>query len=219
MFADDFDFIDNDTIIFSDMNPKCGFEEFSLCFLELARDGRLIKLNLNTGAYEILADNLLSPNGIISHPDKQSIILSSTAASQLLRFYYAGPKKGNVEVFADGLPGLPDNLRATSSGKTFWIAFYLSSVGNRPLMQRFSEYPTIRKFISYYSDLLIPMNMYLASNHAVIIEMDFDGNVVSSVHELEGRLKALTNVIDDGKYLYFGSVHHNYIRRAKKPGA
>ncbi|CAD5224988.1 unnamed protein product [Bursaphelenchus xylophilus] len=216
MFADDIEFIDNETIIFSDMTPKYGFKDYQVGFFEMAKDGRLIKLNLNTGAYELFVDNLLTPNGLIAHPDKQSLIVSSTAALQLLRVYYAGPKKGSVEVFADGLPGIPDNLRATSSGKTFWISLY---VAGTPLPQRLGQYPKIRKWLSYYSQLLVPLTLSLAPNHQVFIEMDFDGDVVSSIHETEGRLKGTTNVIDDGKYLYFGSVHRNYIGRALKPEA
>ncbi|CAD5224990.1 unnamed protein product [Bursaphelenchus xylophilus] len=216
-FADDFDFVANDSIIFSDMAPKCGLSGYMLCALEWSRDGRLIKVNLNTGAYEIVADKLISPNGVISHPDKQSVIVASTSASELIRVYNAGPKKGKVEVFADGLPGLPDNLRATSSGKTFWVAFYCSTVNGRLFTQWFAEYPSIRKYLAYYSEYLFALDTYTSSKHVIFIEMDFEGNVVSSYHDLEGRLKEMTNIIDDEKYFYFGSASQNCIRRALKP--
>ncbi|CAD5218880.1 unnamed protein product [Bursaphelenchus okinawaensis] len=215
-FADDFDFVGEDTIVFSDMHPKCGMHNFMQCFVEFSRDGRLFKLNLNTGEFEIIADNLLAPNGVVAHPDKQSVIVSSSSGSQLLRVYYAGSKKGAVEVFADGLPGMPDNLRQTSSGKTFWIAFYRSSIGGRSAIQVLSEYPAVRKFLNIFGNLLMPFDM-LFGKHVVIIEMDFEGNVVSSIHDTEGRLRALTNVIDDGKYLYFGSFVKDYIGRALRP--
>ncbi|CAD5218569.1 unnamed protein product [Bursaphelenchus okinawaensis] len=216
-FADDFDFIGENTIVFSDMNPKCGMRNFVHCFMEYSKDGRIIKLNLNTGELEIIVEDILTPNGVVAHPDKQSAIVASSVQSQLYRVYYAGSKKGNVEVFADGLPGLPDNLRQTSGGKTFWIAFYQSNVGGRPPIQVFSEYPSVRKVLNYFHHLLLPLEQLLFGNHVVFVEMDFDGNVVSSVHDPEGRLKVTTTVIDDGKYLYFGNLFTDYIGRALRP--
>ena len=36
------------------------------------------------------------------------------------RYYLTGPKSGSLEVFADNLPGLPDNIRQSRSGG-FWV--------------------------------------------------------------------------------------------------
>jgi len=33
-----------------------------------------------------------------------------------LRYFLKGPRKGESEVFVDGLPGLPDNIRPTGRG-------------------------------------------------------------------------------------------------------
>ncbi|CAD5225348.1 unnamed protein product [Bursaphelenchus xylophilus] len=217
LFPDDFDFIDEETIIFTDMNPKCGFERHIVCFFEYIKDGRVITLNLNTGAWEVIAKDLLTPNGVVAHPDKQSALVSSTSASQILRIFYKGPKKGQVEVFADGLPGIPDNIRQSSSGKSFWIAFYESSVnGERPLYQRWSEYPKLRKLLAMLPEHFRYISATLfSSKEKVIIEMDFDGKIVSSLHDPEGRLSYVTNVVDDGKDLYIGSVSLPYIRRIR----
>lgn len=39
------------------------------------------------------------------------------------RFYLKGPKRGRKEIFADNLPGLPDNLRPSSRpGGGYWVA-------------------------------------------------------------------------------------------------
>jgi hypothetical protein len=43
-FPDDFDFIDNDTIVFSDASTRYGYLDFMLSFLEHGGDGRL-KIN------------------------------------------------------------------------------------------------------------------------------------------------------------------------------
>jgi sugar lactone lactonase YvrE len=36
------------------------------------------------------------------------------------RYFLAGENKGEMEVFADNLPGLPDNIRRSGRG-TYWV--------------------------------------------------------------------------------------------------
>ena len=40
------------------------------------------------------------------------------------RYHLEGPKKGSHEVFADNLPGMPDDLGASEDGKTYWVALH-----------------------------------------------------------------------------------------------
>ena len=40
----------------------------------------------------------------------------------ITRYHLAGPDTGRVEVFADEMPGVPDNISPSSSGG-FWIGF------------------------------------------------------------------------------------------------
>lgn len=37
------------------------------------------------------------------------------------RYYLEGEKKGSIDVFVDGLPGYPDNLRYDGEGH-YWLA-------------------------------------------------------------------------------------------------
>jgi len=81
LFPDDFDFIDADTIIFSDATTKRGFPQFMLSLLEHAGDGkrgklahqtslrmllhsgRVLQLKLSTGEVKSLIDGLEFANG------------------------------------------------------------------------------------------------------------------------------------------------------------
>lgn len=62
------------------------------------------------------------------------------------RYYLKGPKKGTFDVFADGLPGSPDNLKLDEKGN-----FYVSLVMARDeqltpsFVQNIGRYPLIRK--------------------------------------------------------------------------
>jgi hypothetical protein len=90
----------------------------------------------------------------MQHPDKDSVLVAQCTLSRIIRVYYKGPKKGKYEIFADGLPGIVDNLRESSSGKSFWAALATPANKNsRPLVQMLSEYPTVRRMIAYVSRL------------------------------------------------------------------
>jgi sugar lactone lactonase YvrE len=125
MFANDFDFINNDTIVFTDVAAGCPLSELLVCCYGGTKTSRfacqilkcteahyrLIQFNLRTQAAKALLEDQFGLNGVQLHSDKQSVLVAQSLLSRILRYYFAGPKRGKVEVFADGLPGLPDNIR------------------------------------------------------------------------------------------------------------
>ncbi|KAI6179077.1 Adipocyte plasma membrane-associated protein [Aphelenchoides besseyi] len=219
MFPDDLAFIDDENIIFSDMSSKCGENNFGLCFLEFAEDGRLIKLNLNTGEWEVIVENIVTPNGVMQHPDKDSVLVTQCVLSRLIRVYYKGAKKGQFEVIADGLPGIVDNIRESPSGKSFWLAIpHGANKTWRPIIQMLAEYPNLRRWIAYLPEGLRLAMLALGSpSYNVLIEMNFDGKIINSIHDPDNLIDICTHIEDSGTHLYFGSYVKNEIRRIKKP--
>lgn len=55
-----------------------------------------------------------------------------------------GPKAGNMEVFMDNLPGLPDNIRLSSSGG-YWVGMATKRSSVYDFMAR---QPWIKKFLT-----------------------------------------------------------------------
>jgi sugar lactone lactonase YvrE len=56
------------------------------------------------------------------------------------------------EVFIDNLPGLPDNIRLTSTGN-YWIAFGAIRHKNQPgLLDRLRNWPRLRTLLSVRTD-------------------------------------------------------------------
>ena len=60
----------------------------------------------------------------------------------------SGEKAGQVEVFADNLPGLPDNIRRSKSGG-YWVGFATTRHPNRPKSYDWLvQFPFIKRVIS-----------------------------------------------------------------------
>jgi len=223
MFADDFDFIGPDTIAFSDLSAKCSPAEAFGCFFGGIRDSRLIQLNLKTREAKVLLDDQLGLNGIQTHADKQSVLIAQSLLSKIIRYYFAGPKAGKVEVFADGLPGLPDNIRASKTGDTYWVAFFRSRApGDRVLAQRWGSYPAVRSALHALAKFTTPqifawLGEIGQPSGLVIVELDGTGKVVKSLHDTDKHFSGFTQVTDGGAHLYLSSIFHNFIVKVKKP--
>lgn len=64
------------------------------------------------------------------------------------RYWLSGPMKGTSEVFVDGLPGLPDNLRPTGKG-TFYVPMVLPRYKSMPALgDLLGPFPVLRRFVA-----------------------------------------------------------------------
>jgi adipocyte plasma membrane-associated protein len=69
--------------------------------------GRLSHFDRKTGKITVLLDNLFFANGVALSPNEDFIVVAETHASRIQRYWLNGPKKGQLEPFVEGLPGIP----------------------------------------------------------------------------------------------------------------
>lgn len=107
--------------------------------------GRVIHYSRSTGKMKVLLDKIWFANGVALSPTENFVIVAETFSSRLIKVWLSGPKKGNSEIFFDGLPGGPDNLIFDKDG--IWVTLADASDENHPgIHQTFAKYPTIRRF-------------------------------------------------------------------------
>ena len=59
-----------------------------------------------------------------------------------------GPKAGQHEIFVDGLPGMPDNLRRSGNGG-FYVPLITPRFRTMPVLSDvIAPYPVVRKFLA-----------------------------------------------------------------------
>lgn len=218
-FLNDVDVVDEDLIIFTDSSSKWPRRDFLKIAMEGVPNGRVFTLIPSTGEVNVLMKSLYFANGIQLFPDKKSFLVAETMMARIKRHWISGPKRGTTEIFAENLPGLPDNIRLSTDG-TFWVAM----AGVR-LHQQFS-------FIDFLADKIVARKLLLKlipdpywsvlysklkSRHAMFIELDPIGKIVSSAHDVDGMIMTdASEVVDDGEYLYFGSFHASFIAKLHK---
>lgn len=201
--------------------------------------GRLVHYERKTGKLSVILDNLWFANGVALSPDEEFVIVAETHGSRIQRYYLSGEKKGQADVFLDGLPGIPDNLTPDEDG--LWIALVVAADPENPMLpQSLAPLPLLRKFLLRLLHLLeMPFNFitnvypnpytksiaykigsfnafsFVFPQRTTIVRADWNGKIIGSLHGFDNSVRTISHVMELNDYLYIGSPYNNYIARVK----
>ncbi|KAI5748431.1 hypothetical protein M8J77_025439 [Diaphorina citri] len=189
--------------------------------------GRLIQYNPKTKKNKVLIANLHFANGVELSADESFVIVSETMRSRVHRYYLKGPKQGKSEVFIDGLPGLPDNVKRDSKGN-FLVSLVCPVDEYTPqLLHIIGPFPNIRKFVARFLHLLekIPSEdvkhvvghfesiLFLQGTRYTLLVISSQGEIVDALHSVDGSLKGSSDVEEYNGAYYFGSPFSKHLAR------
>ncbi|XP_017083283.2 adipocyte plasma membrane-associated protein [Drosophila eugracilis] len=201
--------------------------------------GRLFRYNREKKTNEVLLDELSFANGLALGPSEEFIILAETTAMRLTKYYLKGSRVGQSEVFVEGLPGWPDNLTPDNEG--IWVPLCVSSDSENPnLFGALAPYPRLRFFLARLMALMqlpfrILNNLYPndisarlfhafnemaisnAPNRSTVVRLDWNGNIVKSLHGFDRTASGISHALELKGHLYLGSAFNQYIARVKLP--
>ena len=177
-----------------------------LDLLEMRPHGRLLRYSPKTGKAEVLLANLHFANGVAVSPEGDYVLVNETWKYRILRYWIHGPKAGQAEVFADNLPGFPDNLAVDDQGR-YWVAFPTLRDSRMDAMH---PRPWLKDLVAKLPSSLKPA----PQEYGLVIAFDRDGEVITSLHDTRGtHLQEITSVNPHDGNLYFGSLHNDRIGR------
>lgn len=200
--------------------------------------GRLVHLARDSGKLTVLLDNLWFANGVALSPNEDFIIVSDLVRSKIVKFWLKGEKSGESETFAEGLPGIPDNLTPDKNG--VWAALAVAADPQNPLLiHSMAPLPLVRKFLARLLSLtelafntvdsVYPNDFSksvaqghvstmlfnsLFPNRCTILRFDWNGNIVAAYHAFDNSF--YTHVMEMDGNLYLGSFSQNYIAKVVK---
>lgn len=199
-FTDDVDVAADGRIYFSDASSKFGpAMKGRDDIVEHGGHGRLLEYDPHTGTTRTLLAGLQFANGVAVAPDQQSVLVTQTGSYDVLRYWIAGERAGQHEVFFANLPGIPDGI--SSNGRdTYWIAMFAPR--NAPL-DALSDKPFLRKLAFRLPQWLQPQ----PAAHAFVLGLSLDGDVTHVLHHV-GRdsFYPITSVEEANGKLYLGSL-------------
>ncbi|MEO8557641.1 MAG: SMP-30/gluconolactonase/LRE family protein [Rhodospirillales bacterium] len=212
--ADDLDIAPDGRIFFSEATVRYEMHEWPTDSLEGRGNGRIICYDPRTDKTTTVLRNLIFPNGVIVASDQQSILFAESWNCSIKRFWFDGPKAGQVEFVIRDLPGYPDNINKASDGN-YWLAL----MGMRcPAFDLAMRKPAFRRRMSKQ----LPGDEWLAPNinTGCIVKFNEHGQILDVMWD-EGGVNhpMITSMREHRGYLYIGGISNNRIGRLKLEGA
>jgi ribose transport system permease protein len=211
--ADDLDIAPDGRVFFSEATIRYEMHEWPVDCLESRGNGRIICFDPNTGSTRVVLKNLVFPNGICMMRDGQSFLFAETWACRVSRYWFEGPRKGQVETVIADLPGYPDNINRASDG-TYWLAL----VGMRtPAFDLALKMPGFRRRMA---QRIAPDEwIYPNINTGCIVRFDEAGRIIETLWDRRGENHPMITSMREHKgHLYIGGILNNRVGRLKLEG-
>lgn len=206
IFVDDVDIALDGTIWFSDASTRWDLHDNLLDFFERQPTGRLFSYHPGRDELTLHLDDLYFANGVALGPQGAYVLVNETMAYRISRLWLTGPRAGEHDYFAQGLPGMPDNL-SFNGRDTFWVAFVVprnesAEVGNSS--------PFLRKMYYRLAELL---NASPIVRHGGAIGFNTDGEVTHNLQSASGEVWMTTSVNQHDDGLYVGNLADTFVVR------
>lgn len=196
-FLDDLDVAPDGTVYFSDASTKFGYGGDVLDLVEHGGHGRLLAFDPGDGSVRVLLDGLQFANGIVADPSGAYVLVGETGSYRIQRYWLRGERAGTAEVFAENLPGFPDNISRAPDGR-IWVPMPSPRL---PSMDRIAPRPFLRKVL-----LRLPAALHPAPlRHGLVVELAPDGRPLRALHDPSGGVALVTSAMEREGSLYLGS--------------
>ncbi|HWH82518.1 MAG TPA: SMP-30/gluconolactonase/LRE family protein [Burkholderiaceae bacterium] len=212
--ADDLDIAPDGRVFFSEATLRYEMDEWAVDGIEARGNGRIICYDPRDNTTRTVLRHLHFPNGISIAPDGQSILFAETMAYRVRRFWFDGPKKGQVETVLPNLPGYPDNINLASDGN-YWLAL----VGMRtPATDLALRMPGFRKRMV----ARLPPDEWLFPNinTGCVVKFSATGEILDCLWDQHAvNHPMITSMREHRGHLYLGGLLNNRIGRYRLEGA
>ena len=212
--ADDLDIAPDGKIYFSEATTRYEMHQWPVDSLESRGNGRIVVYDPATNKTQTLIRNIRFPNGICTSFNGQSILYAETWGCRIMRYWFDGPKKGQVEEVIGSLPGYPDNINRASDGN-YWLAL----VGMRsPAVDLAFRMPSFRKRMA--RRVAQDEWLYPNINTGCVVKFNEQGEILDALWDLKGtNHPMITSMREHKGSLYLGGIANNRIGRYRLPGA
>jgi len=179
--------------------------------IEGCPNGKLFKYSFVTKKVSLVVDKLYFPNGLVFLDQNQDeLIVSETMRSRLLKIKCS---TSTVTVFADNLPGLPDNLKIEEG--LLWVG--LSNKRQHPFS--ISDWMAERSWLRILLFSMLPPDLVttIFPQYGLVIAVNLsDAEIAKSLHDPTGQFSKISEVHFSGSKIYFGSWFHDFVLELDK---
>ncbi|CAL1542611.1 unnamed protein product [Lymnaea stagnalis] len=214
--VNDLDIGPDGKIYFTDSSTRWNRNKFPLILLEGSDDGRLLMYDPETGKTTQLFDGLIFANGVQLTKDKSAVLVTETCRFRIMKYDL---QTKALSVWADNLPGSPDNIRYSKITGTYWLGIaFVRQKGKTSFIDFLYNNPWLRGILAKVASIkgfqVVNGLITVADTKAMAVELDQNGTIIRSLQDKTGAVTSSISEIEiaDG-VMYFGSYHANFIVR------
>lgn len=205
-FANDVAVASNGTLYLTESSTRPDLNTGVMESLEARPWGRLIAYHPDTRLAEVLLESLYFPNGITLSANNDYLLFNETFRYRVQRLWLEGERQGQLEVFADNLPGFPDGISRSPQGG-YWLTLVAPRSG---LLDQLHPYPWAKKLLARIPETLVPE----PPRYGFILALDTTGAVIANLQDpTSERIFAASSVEEYNDHLYIGTLTGNWIGR------
>lgn len=211
-FTDALDVAPDGVIWFSEASRRWGAATHGLMdFWEARPTGRLLRYDPASGQTTVAIDSLDFANGVAVGPDGAWVLVNETMTARIHRLWLSGPRAGSREIFAEGLPGAPDNIAYDGRG-TFWVGLFAPRTKEAERVRTLS--PFWRKVVYRIPEALRGSPV---THYGMVIGIDTTGRVRYNLQDPTGRFHGTTGALRVGGTLYVSTLSRNVLAKVAIP--
>jgi sugar lactone lactonase YvrE len=216
VFADAVVIARDGRILFTDATQRLAAREWGtfdaavLDIMEHSCTGRVIEYRPATRSLRVVVGGLCFANGVALSADESRVFVSETGAYRIwtvdvnadgldVRALAGAGAQQQAQVFAANLPGFPDNLTRSATGR-IWTGFTKPRSG---VVDALSDWPQLRMM-----SLRLPRAWWpVPPVYGHIVAFDEAGRVVADLQDPAGRIPETSGVTEHDGNLYIQSLH------------
>lgn len=194
------------TVYFTEASSRFDQEDNLLDLIEHRPWGGLLAHDPGTGRTRLVLDSLYFANGVAVSEEGSFVLVAELSAYRIRRIWVGGPRAGESEIFAEGLPGFPDGIGRGAG--VYWVALASPRSG---ILDALAPHPFLRKILVRIPDALKP----IPDRPGLVLALDPEGRPLGTLVASEGPgYRMVTNVRVEGRWLWLGSMEENAVGRA-----
>ena len=223
-FVNDLDVASDGTIYFADSSFEHSRRDNRLVVFNNPPAARLLVLRPGAAKPEVLVTGGHFLNGVQLLPDESAVIFVELGRLRLLRcrLPVAPGAACEPEVFADALPGVPDNLRLTRDGSALLVGCATPAALPFSLLRWLWTHQRAARLIGVLLSRLPRERAFAALEARVpigglVLRIALDGAPIAALHDPSGRVPLISHAHEaaDGS-LWLGSASNAFAARVPR---
>jgi sugar lactone lactonase YvrE len=197
---------DESIVYFTEASSKFDLNESIIGVLEHGARGTVYAYDTRRDELNVLAEGFTYSVGLAFGPHQDYLLVTESNSYRIWKVWLRGEKRGQKEIFVDGLPGFPYYI-SYNGRDCFWVSIAYPR-------QKWIDWLSSKKFFTTIIAVMPAEIFPKFATQSFVVGFDLSGNAIYNLQYAgEGQFAPITSVKEYQRRLYLGSNEEAAIGR------